>query len=166
MKKDREVKVSYAAGIVDGEGCIRIVRRNPRQGRSTSYSVMVNVVQKDGRIVDFMYGNWGGMVYLKNKNNGNWIYEWRLTEGKALDFLKTIYPYMIVKKAQAKLAFEFETRKRVGFKHLNGRFERLTENELQIREAMYQEMCKIKKIYHKSENKNVVEYNFKSMLQQ
>lgn len=170
MKQSNVSKYSYAAGFFDGEGCIRITKRNPRNGRSTNYSLLVTVAQKDGQSMDWLYGNFGGMVYMKNKkkDESDWVYEWRLTDRKAYEFLKKILPFIIVKKAQARLAIRFQERRNFArTRHYpdNGRFAPLTKNELDTREKLYRRMCELKREYKKSKNPNVVKYNFKSMMQ-
>lgn len=168
MKQTKEIKLAYAAGFLDGEGCIRISKRNPRNGRSTSYNLLVSIAQKDGNIMDWLFGNFGGMVYLKNKNKDNWIYEWRVTEVKAYNFLKELLPFIKYKKKQAELAIQFQQRRIFERKRNipdNGKFMSLSENELKKREEIYQKMRLIKKEFVKSKNPNIVEYNFKSMVQ-
>lgn len=171
MKQERALKLSYAAGFVDGEGCIRISKRNPRNGRSTSYNLLVMVTQKDGEIMDWFYGNFGGMVYLKNKDTygSDWIYEWRLNELQAYKFLKELLPFLRYKRKQAELAIQFQERRIFGRKKTlddRQRFTSLTEHELEEREKIYQEMSRLKKVFIKSKNPNVVEYTFNSMVQE
>ena len=171
MKQTKEIKLAYAAGFLDGEGCIRISKRNPRNGRSISYNLLVNISQKDGEVMDWLYGNFGGIVYLKNKkaDSTDWIYEWRITEKQAFNFLKEVFPFLKYKKKQAELAIQFQQRRIFERKRNipdNGRFTSLTQNELDIRERIYQKMSSLKKEFVKSKNPNVVEYNFKSMVQE
>lgn len=171
MKQTKEIKLAYAAGFLDGEGCIRISKRLPRNGKSISYNLLVMITQKDGEIMDWLYGNFGGTVYLKNKlrNGDNWIYEWRVSEVKAYNFLKEILPFLRYKKRQAELAIQFQQRLIFERKRNipdNGRFTSLSDNELIERERIYQEMSRIKKEFVKSKNPNVVEYTFKSMVQE
>lgn len=169
MKQNKASKLAYAAGFFDGEGCIRISKRKPRHGRSTSYNLLIMVYQKDGEIMDWFYGNFGGVVYLKDKSGNNWIYEWRLSEKKAFNFLKDILPFLKYKKKQAELAIRFQQRRifeRERNVPDNGRFSPLTKSELDERESIYQEMSDLKKSFIKSKNPNVIEYTFKSMVQE
>ena len=169
MKQNKALKLAYAAGFLDGEGCIRITKRDSRNGRSSQYGLFVNISQKDGEIMDWLYGNFGGMVYLKNKANDYWIYEWRLSDRNAYDFLKEILPFLRYKKHQAELAIQYQQRRIFERKRNvpdNGRFASLSQSELDIREKIYQEMCELKKVYVKAKNPNVVKYNFKSMVQE
>ena len=168
MKKDKQSILAYVAGIIDGEGCIRIVTRKPRNGKSTQHSLMLQVAQKDGILMDWLYGNFGGMVYLKNKrtDGSDWIYEWRVMEKKAAEVLKQILPFLTVKKRQAELGLRFQTHKTGAGNYGDGRYKPLSEHELQLRENIAQEISKAKKEYRKSKNPNVVEYTFKSMVQE
>lgn len=170
MKQDKKTKLAYAAGFLDGEGCIKIAKRNPRNGRSANYSLLVSITQKDGRPVDWLFGNFGGVVYLKNKktDGSNWIYEWRSTDTGAYKFLKSVVPFLLVKKEQAELAIQFQERREFARKRNkpdNGRFASLTKDELSKREEIYQKMSELKWQYKKSKNPNVKEYTFKSMVQ-
>lgn len=168
MKKDKQSILAYAAGIIDGEGCIRIVVRKPRNGKSAQHSLMLQVAQKDGILMDWLYGVFGGMVYLKNKktDGSDWIYEWRVMENKAAEVLKQTLPFLTVKKRQAELALRFQTHKTGAGNYGNGRFKPLNEHELQLRYNLAKEISELKKEYRKSKNSNVVEYTFKSMVQE
>ena len=168
MKKDKEIKLSYASGIFDGEGCVRITKQQRNNGRSLQYALLVSITQKDGKLMDWLYGNFAGVVYLKNKSGENWIYEWRADNFKAYEFLKKIFPFLIVKKEQVALAIRFQERlkyERYKTKDDRKRFASLTQNELDERENLYQQMSMLKKRWTKSKNPNVVEYTFKSMVQ-
>jgi len=170
MKIDNKTKYAYAAGLLDGEGCIRIGKRLPRNGRSTAYNLNVQISQKDGKMIDWLYGNFGGVVYLQRKHNDTtWIYVWIVTDIKAFDFLKKVLPFMIYKKPQAELAIRFQQRRIFEHKRTNGekgRYTSLTESELCEREKIYQEMSKMKKAFVKSKNPNVVDYTLKTMVQE
>ena len=168
MKQENKDKLAYAAGIIDGEGCVRIVARKPRFGRSTQHTLLLMVAQKDGRLVDWLFGNFGGIVYLKNKRTDgtDWIYEWRVTEQKAADVLKDVLPFLIVKKEQAELAIRFQTHKKGAGHYGDGRFMKLTEHEIALRDKMANEISFLKRAFRKAKNPNVVEYTFKSMVQE
>lgn len=168
MKQTKEIKLAYAAGLFDGEGCVRIYKIAPRNRRSTRYGILTMLTQKDGRPLDWLVGNFGGMIYLKNKHSENWIYEWRIENAAAYEFCKSILPFTKVKTEQLRLAIRFQERLKYARKKTvddQRRFTSLSEHELEEREMMYQEMSFLKKNWQKSKNPNVKEYNFKSMVQ-
>lgn len=170
MNKENAVKYAYAAGFVDGEGCLKMSKRNPRNGRAVNYGLLVSVVQKDARPLDWLVGNFGGQIYLKNKklDSSDWIYEWRVSEQRAYEFLKKIAPFLKVKREQADLLIRFQERRINARKRndpYNGRFASLSQHEIEVREELYKEISRLKRQYAKSKNPNVVEYNFKSMVQ-
>lgn len=162
--------LAYAAGFLDGEGCIRINFRKARQGRSDQFALLVMIAQKDGRPIDWLAGNFGGVVYLKNKkmDGTNWIYEWKQTDRGAYLFLKEVFPFLLYKKEQAALAIRFQERlkyERARNQPDNGRFAGLSTHEQEVRLQMYKEMSALKHQFQKSKRPNVKQYSFKSMLQ-
>ena len=53
---------AYAAGFVDGEGCIAITKSfNPTRGRF-AYGVAVVVTNCERDVLDWMHEHWGGWV--------------------------------------------------------------------------------------------------------
>lgn len=158
MKTQRAIKLAYAAGFMDGEGCVSIHTSNPRKGRSKRYILLVTITQKDGKVMDWLYGNFGGCVVKKNKGKNTfspdtWIYEWRADNKTAYEFCKQVYQFSIVKKRQLELAVRFGQRI-----VQSKRFVRLSDNELKIREQMFNQMKSLKRDWQLSKNPNVVEY--------
>lgn len=97
-------KLAWAAGIVDGEGCIRLVRRS-RYGKSNTYSLNVAVVNTDLRMLTALHLMFGGTVkdytYGRNKRQ-TWV--WQVSTKVAAAALRQILPYMVSKRDQAELA--------------------------------------------------------------
>lgn len=102
---------SYVAGIVDGEGCIRIVKcKENRYGNNLyHYRLAVYVTQKDYRIPLLLLKNYGGSFYVHPNyvRRGEKLYRWYLYSQKAKHFLEVILPYLVLKKEQAELGLEF-----------------------------------------------------------
>jgi hypothetical protein len=92
-----KVKISYFAGLFDGEGsfCIQLQKRNtpnfnPRMSMSLKYGSKVLIQLKK---------QFGGNIYYYNDN----MTRWHL--GRKELMIKTIrlmYPYLIIKKQRAK----------------------------------------------------------------
>ena len=119
MKGRKTWERGYAAGIIDGEGCISI-RKIMKEGHNNySYQLQVSVTQVDGNIVDFLYGAFGGKVYNKKaiapRQN---YYRWEIISRKAMIFLKQILPFLTAKKPQAELGIRFEVSRKLAVNQL------------------------------------------------
>lgn len=95
----------YAAGFFDGEGCVNITKRGKRQ--QVSLRVMIANTNKD--ILDLFQLSFGGHVRISKRHKPDWkpFIQWVATGQTAMDFLAKISPFIILKTAQIKLAFEF-----------------------------------------------------------
>lgn len=94
---------AYAAGFVDGEGCIAITRSFvPRSGRY-SYGVCVVVSNRDKPVLEWMQRLWGGWVVTFGAGQGlarpSW--NWRSPTGlSAKPFLSGLRPWLRIKGPQ------------------------------------------------------------------
>lgn len=109
-----ETERAYAAGLIDGEGSIRLTQRG-RNGGTTflggQYTLMVELVNTDKKMIDWMVAQFGGSVsYAKPDaaKNKREAWHWRSAANKALYVLDAIYPYLITKKRQAQLGRRFQ----------------------------------------------------------
>jgi hypothetical protein len=77
--------------------------------------------------------SFGGRIQKRKHNKPKWrdCYSWELNSTQAYDFLKCVYPYLTIKKAQADLAFEFQENQ----SKYDGSNLKLRDEELSIREA-------------------------------
>ena len=103
----QETDLAWAAGIVDGEGCIGLHR-----GEHSKTRVRLSVVNTDPRMLLRMHDMFGGSVrpltLYKNKlaRKPQWI--WVLHGGPAVGkTLMLILPYMVCKSAQAEIVIEW-----------------------------------------------------------
>jgi hypothetical protein len=76
---------AYAAGLLDGEGCIR-----------WNKSPSVEVTNKDFIVLMIMQHKWGGTIREKQEN----VYVWTLYGRKALDYLLCVARYSVIKHKQ------------------------------------------------------------------
>lgn len=139
MKKERAIKLAYMAGFFDGEGCIRISsQENPPF--STRHQLQVTVGQKDGAIMDWIIGNFGGNVHQVSRDGS---YSWTVSQQKALSFLKEITPFLKYKRPQAELGIRFMQR----IRDRGVRGKRLSEHEIELRASLMRQMTELKKDY-------------------
>ena len=112
-----KAKYGYLAGIIDGEGHIRI-QRNIVKGRKTdgtdciSYICSLGARNTDFRLIRHLIKHFGGTWYPSKppSNKPTWkkSYNWQLFGNYNLQkVLLAVLPYLQLKKSQAKLALEF-----------------------------------------------------------
>lgn len=102
--------LAYVAGFFDGEGSVSIAHIKV----SGQYYLAVRVVKNIEKVIRDIATNFGfeNVVYRDkdypqlNAKRPNW----RLILGnkKAYNFLKAIYPYLIVKRKQAEIGIKFQ----------------------------------------------------------
>jgi hypothetical protein len=100
---------SYAAGFIDGEGSISIIRN---KAKIPGY-IVLSVSQKSREILDLFKEIWGGTV----NSDGRTGFQWHLTANEAMAFLKKIKHLLIIKRAQVDIAIQFQKEKK-RFSHL------------------------------------------------
>jgi hypothetical protein len=98
-----DIDNAYMAGFFDGEGYIGLLKRL-RKGKYTEYFLQMAIGQKDGAVMDWVKGCYGGHIH-KVKRDGS--YFWIASNKSAYEILKRITPYLKYKKPQAILALEF-----------------------------------------------------------
>ena len=100
-----ETELAYIAGIIDGEGTISIAKQ--REGKGYQARVTVGMTFFD--IPLWIHAVFGGSVYIRkfktNKQKDACIVT--LTGSSARRILTELYPYLILKKPQADVAFKF-----------------------------------------------------------
>jgi len=105
------VDAAYAAGIIDGEGYIGIIKTKPqRADRTPRYDLRVEVNMTDASVPIHLYRLYGGKLQQRARKQENWkdTWVWVLTCKKDIAiFLADIYPYLHTKKSHAELALAF-----------------------------------------------------------
>lgn len=101
--------LAYAAGIMDGEGCIGIHRR-----KGSHVVLQVAIHHTSQWLVEWFKINFGGSVTFfvtKNpKHKDAW--SWHLAPKQALEFLILIRPYLQLKRPHADLAIQFQSKRK------------------------------------------------------
>ena len=102
--------IAYAAGIIDGEGCISSSIRRREDGRLANV-VRVHVTMCTARVPRWLQDNFGGSLhrYPAYGRQGTSRRErdvWALSGRRAAPFLEAILPYLKEKQDQARIALE------------------------------------------------------------
>lgn len=108
--------IAYAAGIIDGEGCITITKAKPSALRRTinpQYQLSIAVVMADPEVPKWLYSKWpGGLTILnapKYNKNAKPTFSWTLRAEKACAFLRLIFPFLKIKHRQALIGIKFQS---------------------------------------------------------
>ncbi len=108
--------IVYASGFFDGEGNVHLAldkRANPPR-----VVLMVTITNTRRDVLDWFKENFSGNVFPVNvhpKRGHKRGYNWRLYSRSACMFLKSIYPYVKIKKEQVGIALTlYDTKNRRG----------------------------------------------------
>jgi len=105
---------AYIAGLVDGEGCITILKTKSSHCDSQSYPPIVQVRMCDIEAIDYFAMLLGAKrseaeLYNSQKSaNQRPAYSVKATSQKAMDLIADIYPYLRVKRPQAIVAYNHQ----------------------------------------------------------
>ncbi len=145
-----KVQLAYAAGIMDGEGNIGIVKRQWSK-RNDKYHLQVRVTMCDREIPEWFQSHFGGGLSIRKRTNLNHrpVYTWQISHRSCIPMLKAILPYLICKKPQVELGIAFQQTKRFGG-GLRGKIGRpaKTEAEFALEEFRYILMRQLKHRIH------------------
>lgn len=156
MKKLSETEKAYLAGLFDGDGCIVIRKQKQYAYPGRIQHVMCAILtMSDKPILEFWVNKFGigSVAKLKDKRARRSVYQWRLSAKNADSMLRIIYPYLMVKKDQADLAFKF--RETIGASSNKSKYKskELWQHTLDIREELMLELRELKKTDYRVKNK-------------
>jgi predicted transposase len=102
--------IAYAAGFFDGEGSINI-KKPGKTPKSSGHRLVVSVSQSKPAPLEWICERWGGGVRrLRRRHKAAW--EWSVGSKLAGAFLQDLLPFLMVKREEAIVAIEFQSRKR------------------------------------------------------
>lgn len=138
------VLYAYLAGIIDGEGTIRIgkVKTDSKGNPTPTYYSNISVGMTDKRIIDLLSKTFGASTRIERVPFGRkTVYRWGTSGSNVIpNIISKIIEHLIVKKTQAELVLEF-CKSKQDYKRLSNN--KLTENELQRREELFQKVKKL-----------------------
>jgi DNA modification methylase len=109
-----EAMRAWTAGIVDGEGCITILKTKSSHSESLSFPPVVQVRMSDREALDRLVEMVGSKVgkaqmppsHLAARQRESW--QWKVVSSQAAKVIAEIYPYLTVKKRQAIVAWNHQ----------------------------------------------------------
>lgn len=136
------IQLAYAAGIIDGEGCVTIYKL----GGGRSYGLMIRVSMTNLPVVQWLAKALSGLVGTKSRWGKDYYlpqYRWEAVGDHAYAVLSAIRPYVVGKQEQVDLGLKFYERlhaaPRGGYKMTQH-----TSETLAFCEVAYQEMKSLK----------------------
>ena len=128
--------IVYTAGLFDGEGNISIHKATKK--KYTEYYLAIAIVNTHLPTMEYLKERFGGEYYpiTLGKRGRKQCWRWELHYGKAAEFIEILYPFLVIKKADADIAIKFRqtinTIKR----------SRVSQDTMKLRESYYQEIKK------------------------
>lgn len=119
----------WAAAWLDGEGAIGMREITERRNYTTTvYRVAVSINQVTDAPLAIIRTAFGGSISINNKRQDRQrpIYQWNIHSKKAVDFLKAVRPYLMVKSQQADIAI---TAGEIVGRGIRGRWHKRSEAE-------------------------------------
>jgi hypothetical protein len=107
-----ETDKAYLAGLIDGEGCISISSYLAKRTPTRIYYLQLIIAYCDKDILTYWCNKTGlGVIktYKAQRANCRDGYQWRMSSIQAEALLKEVYPYLMLKKEQADIAFRFQS---------------------------------------------------------
>lgn len=103
---------AYIAGIIDGEGNIALSKKSNGVGnkRGVAFRPYVNVANTNLELIEWLSKTTGlgsTVVIKRTHENRKTAYRWCLWSQQARQVIMAVFPYLIVKRRQAKLLLEF-----------------------------------------------------------
>jgi len=131
---------SYAAGIIDGEGCVSIQKHAPtpnNSNKTVSYSLRVSVKMTSLDTVTYLRNlfNEGHITTEAREAPYKNCYKWEACGKPAADVLTKIYPFSITKREQIFNAIEYYTQEIKNGEIGEFYYQKLRELKLQTSES-------------------------------
>lgn len=139
----RQATLCYVAGIIDGEGTIRIHKTKPYKkngNKNYTYSAGIGVGMVEKIIPELLKETFGGSIHEECVPERRSIWRWQVSGRMSVyKILEELAPYLIVKREQALAVMEFCIDWHTPFSRQEG----LSIQELQRREEAYQNVRKL-----------------------
>lgn len=102
---NNEYDKAWLAGIIEGEGCIHIHKREKNRLNAT-YGVNLSIHNTNKKIIDKIVEitQLGNNIQITDKDRNHKLYRWNSSSIASKKILKEIYPYLVSKKDQAECA--------------------------------------------------------------
>jgi hypothetical protein len=145
MKELSETNKAYLAGFIDGEGCIHISKWQGKNNRTPVYCLNVVISQKGAKskfLLSALRDLTGGIGSIHEESADPSMQAWRINPNDAVDLLKAVLPYLILRKEEAEIAIEYQWKQ--GHKNSTGKGYVVPPEIVAEKEAFYQRLHALK----------------------
>ena len=133
-------ELGYAAGLIDGEGCIMINKTGRYKGRRY-WGLQLAVSNKDVRALRWLQDRFGGRINRPRKCG---VFVWWACANDAEPCLMAVRPFLIIKRDQADLGIAFQIQRRARQGSATRRNTRHASGSLDMEAEMAREMSRMK----------------------
>lgn len=125
---NKREKLAWVAGIIDGEGTITLIRN---KGYNIVPRVIVCMTTKQTiyRVYNILRLGHVRKAHFTNSPNHKWKYWFQANGTYAIKIIKLVYPFLFLKKPQAKLCLQYKRNCMFGV----GAYYRLPKSQQKIR---------------------------------
>jgi LAGLIDADG endonuclease len=107
-----KTEIAYLAGFVDGEGCLAINKRLHKNkiGSWIGYSAYIDLTSTNKEVMEYIRSKFGitSNVYVSIlKGNRKIAFRLRINKMQSQELIEKMYPFLIIKKAQAEVFIQF-----------------------------------------------------------
>lgn len=125
-KFTEEEKLSYLAGLVDGEGSVEMmgaVHKNLYGNTKLILTPVIRIANTDQRIMEFLTKEFGGFVRKRKGNEKHKdLYQWQMS-GLKEDFFNNLKGRLLIKNDRLDLVLEYLKLRKNGYVHNNEEIE-------------------------------------------
>lgn len=136
-QRQADLNLAWAAGFVDGEGCIRIAKRDPGGNANPVYSLEVTISQNCLGTLEHFQNVFGikSSIYVFGGTGAVRSTVFGLTYRctRARELLEALHPFLVRKRLEAAVGIEFANR--ASFARQGRR--RHSDAEIELREGYY-----------------------------
>ena len=123
------IELAYAAGYIDGDGCLYIGRTEGKKSIVYEYSVQVSSVNPD--IINWFKQRFGGAIRAKERiKNHKQPHVWTIKNRECIDLVKDIQPFLIAKHRESHYFME------LALHIVDNNFQPLTKDAIEHREIV------------------------------
>ncbi len=109
-KMSQEDKRHYLAGLIDGEGSVRIVKaihKNEYGNEKLILTPQISIANTDKRLMEFLKKEFGGFI-VEKRREGKWrtLYQWYM-QGLKEEFFRQLDGKLIIKQEQLSVILDY-----------------------------------------------------------